>query len=376
MLVKHPGCSDLIFLSWIPEPGSTELSDVTSKAYTEITQYLSANNAIPMQERIWGDLSLAPEILSVRRGILDNSGSDNALPPTYIGGTSRAGSGLAGIHMIALHNPTGGKSSVVEWKGQAVGHMAKGHDAQYLAMSDVGRLVRIGDQSRDEEVRLTFEITDKILTRTDWSFQDVRRTWYFLHNILDWYGDFNQVRNAAFQRLGLGGNDSTKIIPASTGIRGRNAACGWCALDLLAIRPLEGHRFEVNRLENPKQNEATEYGSAFSRGLAITLDSCRYIFVSGTASINEKGESVHNGDFESQTIRTIETVKTLLAAGGAGISDICQATAFLKNTDDIESYRRIAARMGVRVDETIYTVADVCRDELLFELDATAVVPL
>ena len=53
-----------------------------------------------------------------------------------------------------------------------------------------------------------------------------------------------------------------------------------------------------------------------------------------------------------------------------------QATVFLKDTADGRSLDRIAERSGLDLVPFVTTVADVCRQELLFEIDATAVVPL
>jgi enamine deaminase RidA (YjgF/YER057c/UK114 family) len=97
--------------------------------------------------------------------------------------------------------------------------------------------------------------------------------------------------------------------------------------------------------------------------------------VSGTASIDDHGASVHEGDFESQTRRTFETVEALLAGAGAGPTQVRQATAFVKHPSDARAYERLAEGVGLPVP-AVAMVADVCRPELLFELDATAVVPI
>jgi enamine deaminase RidA (YjgF/YER057c/UK114 family) len=132
----------------------------------------------------------------------------------------------------------------------------------------------------------------------------------------------------------------------------------------------------MERLHNREQNEATEYGSAFARGMAVTLGNCRYFFVSGTASIDDQGATVHVGDFEAQTHHTLTAVSALLEGAGAALPDVRQATAFLKNSLDLPSFERIADRAGLSGVPMVTTVADVCRDDLLFEIDATAVVPL
>ena len=80
---------------------------------------------------------------------------------------------------------------------------------------------------------------------------------------------FNEVRNRAFSELGFSCGDAHSVIPASTGIEGRNLRSSWCTLDLLASRPLPGGTLDVGRMLNPRQNEAPEYGSAFTPTAAM-----------------------------------------------------------------------------------------------------------
>jgi enamine deaminase RidA (YjgF/YER057c/UK114 family) len=132
----------------------------------------------------------------------------------------------------------------------------------------------------------------------------------------------------------------------------------------------------MRRLHNRKQNEATEYGSAFARAMEVVLGDARYVFVSGTASIDDRGATVHVGDFETQARYTLEAVEALLEGAGASLADVGQATAFLANPADGRAFERIVGRSGLRDAPLVTTVADVCRHDLLLELDATAVVPL
>jgi len=176
--------------------------------------------------------------------------------------------------------------------------------------------------------------------------------------------------------MGLTGPGGDGMIPASTGIEGRNPRGGWCTLDLLALQPKGGGRAPMERLHNRKQNEATEYGSAFARAMEVVLGDARYVFVSGTASIDERGATVHVGDFDTQARYTLEAVESLLDGTGARLSDVCQATAFLANPCDGRAFERIVERSELRAAPLVTTVADVCRNDLLFEIDAVAVVPL
>ena len=85
---------------------------------------------------------------------------------------------------------------------------------------------------------------------------------------------------------------------------------------------------------------------------------------------------MHVGDFDTQAEYTLTAVSSLLESAGAALPDVRQATAFLKNPGDRRTFERIADRAGLSGVPMVTTVADVCRDDLLFEIDATAVVPL
>jgi enamine deaminase RidA (YjgF/YER057c/UK114 family) len=277
--------------------------------------------------------------------------------------------------VIAARPATDDAAQIIDWQGSPCGRQITGDDAVYLALSDLARLLPEEARSRPaDETREALLLADEMLRGHEWSFGDVRRTWFYLDDILSWYDDFNRARNEVFKGFGLLDGSPEKVIPASTGIRGRNARGHKCTLDLLATRPLAGRELSIERLTNPLQNEAPEYGSSFSRGLSVATDLCRYFLVSGTASIDEHGNTVHPGDFDCQVRRTLDNIESLLASGGAVFDDICQATAFVKKAGDVERLRRILQLRGLENLPLVCTIEDVCREDLLVELDATAVI--
>jgi enamine deaminase RidA (YjgF/YER057c/UK114 family) len=370
----QPG--DLAFVT-LPSPAGQHCSaeELVQRVYVPLGELLRERQAVLVSERVFGALSSAPRVLRARRELLGDV-LDRALPrPTFVEGQPCLGAGFAGFQAIAVI-PSGERPDVtVRASGVPCGRIVFGRDATFVGLADIGQALeeKVGLSQADEAERI-LAAAEAALVSHGFCFRDVRRTWFYLERILAWYGDFNRVRNAAFRRMGLFNCGSLTPIPASTGIEGRKGR-GSCALDLIATAARPGGRHEVARLTHGRQNEATEYGSAFSRGLALTLEHARYVFVSGTASIDEHGASVHSGDFEAQTRHTLQAVRSLLAAGGATLADVEQATAFLKRREDLPAYRRIAEQEGLASLPVVCTVADVCRDELLFELDATAVVP-
>jgi enamine deaminase RidA (YjgF/YER057c/UK114 family) len=373
MLSVTESGSDLTLLTWTGTVGrSTE--ELAEQAYGALNEALVDHGSVPIQERIFGELASAPAIARGRARAVDVGSAAWTVPPTYVEGAPVETDGLAGIHIVAAR----ADSSRVVTDGEGVfGRLVEGPSARCLGLSDVGRRA-VGRLAAGptEEAGATIDSAVALLEKEGYTFRDVARTWFYLRDILDWYGPFNAVRNEAFRRLGIMGRNGDGAIPASTGIEGRNARGGWCTLDLIAAQGRPGGHFGMERLHSREQNEATEYGSAFARGMAVTLGDCRYFFVSGTASIDDHGATVHVGDFEAQTRHTLAAISALLEGAGASLPDVRQATAFLKNPLDIRSFQRLADRAGLSGVPMVTTVADVCRDDLLFELDATAVVPL
>lgn len=374
MLTISNGPGDLDFLSWTTPGSDTPPIRQVEEATRRIAEHLDATGAVLLHERVYGELEWADRLLNSRAQVRRDIGFEDEIPPTFVQGHSCTLSPLAGIQAISARPASSDQVEVIRWHGCVAGRMVKGSDAHYLYLSDLARFVPAGSKgTAGEETGETFEVTQDILDSKGWNFGDVCRTWFYLRDILDWYDDFNEVRNRRFEDLGLFRNDANAMIPASTGIMGSNTRGGWCTLDLLATREATAGPIGIKRLANPYQNEAPEYGSAFSRGLALAMGQSGYVLVSGTASIDNAGISIHLGDFERQTIQTLETIEALLNQGGAGWGDVCQATAFIKRPEDVPVYQRLIRERGLQDLPIVCTIADVCREELLFELDCTAI---
>ena len=150
------------------------------------------------------------------------------------------------------------------------------------------------------QARQLLALANRILREQGASYRDVVRTWFYLSDILSWYPDFNQARSAVYRELGLlsPDGDQCRKLPASTGIQGIIPSGAACALDLMALIPAENSPPQVRQLSSPGQPEALSYGSAFSRGALITEPEAALIQVSGTAAIDEHGQSLHPGDIQ------------------------------------------------------------------------------
>jgi enamine deaminase RidA (YjgF/YER057c/UK114 family) len=128
-------------------------------------------------------------------------------------------------------------------------------------------------------------------------------------------------------------------------------------------------------------NEAYDYAkpSSFSRGLRIDGNGFALLLISGTASVDERGRSIHVGDFRAQTRRTFSNITALLAAEGATWKDIVRTTCYLRDIErDYEAFNeeRTAFYRSQGLDPLPASTgiqAILCRPELLIEIEAIAV---
>jgi 2-iminobutanoate/2-iminopropanoate deaminase len=125
-------------------------------------------------------------------------------------------------------------------------------------------------------------------------------------------------------------------------------------------------------------NEAYDYGSAFSRGMRIDLNGLSILLISGTASIDDAGLTVHVGDLRAQLRRTFDNITRLLAAEGATWHDIVRTTCYLRDIErDYQAFNeeRTAFYKQQQLDPLPASTgieAILCRPELLIEIEAIA----
>jgi enamine deaminase RidA (YjgF/YER057c/UK114 family) len=129
-------------------------------------------------------------------------------------------------------------------------------------------------------------------------------------------------------------------------------------------------------------NEAYDYNKkvSFVRGMRVELDNCVMLFISGTASVDEKGESVHPGDVKAQTRRTFANIKGLLESEGADFHDIVRTTCYLadfRDYDDFNEVRNAFYKEQVLdpLPASTCVEARICRPELLVEIETIAMIP-
>lgn len=226
------------------------------------------------------------------------------------------------------------------------------------------------------------------------SFPRVIRTWFYQGGItaaeteVQRYQELNRARSDFYRDIHFHSaspvpNSACGLYPASTGIgmAGRGL--------VLSCMALETQRDDVFLLplENPRQTPAYAYDARhsaqspkFSRAVALVLGDYMTTWVSGTASIVDS-ESCYPGDPGRQTEQTIDNIERLIAAdnftthglagAGACLHDLAKIRVYLKRAEDLAKCQAVCERRFGAVP-AIYAVADICRPELLVEIEGVA----
>lgn len=285
-------------------------------------------------------------------------------PVTWVTEGNGGGHPVAGVQIHALDTRA---ISPVRWAGRTVGARFADDAAEYCVLAGL----QPGDAaaSRATQSRELLELIEAILHGAGMGFEHVVRTWFYLDDILDWYGEFNQVRNRFFEERGV----YRGVMPASTGVGGGNSGRTALVADLLAVRPKTAGVSCVP-VRSPLQAPALEYGSSFSRAVELQLPNQRRLYVSGTASILPDGRTAHVGDVGAQVALTMEVVEAILTSRGMSWDDAVRGIAYFCHTEDARALECWLASRGVRESPLIVAKNDICRDDLLFELELDAVI--
>lgn len=239
-----------------------------------------------------------------------------------------------------------------------------------------------------------FEKMSQMLAKKNVRYDEVIRTWLYLGDIVGMegecqrYKELNRARTDFYTHFTFGRGRTPSayrgpVYPASTGIGTEGKGVTMSCIALQTERP----DLVLVPLENPQQVPAFDYGECYSpkspkfaRAMAVAAGDSATVFVSGTASITD-AESRHIGDIEGQTHQTLDNIAALISADnftthgcpgyGATLDDLALVRVYIKRQEDFEKCRAVCeARFGER--PTIYAVADVCRPELLVEIEGVA----
>ena len=195
------------------------------------------------------------------------------------------------------------------------------------------------------------------------------RTWFFVRDVDTQYGGLVKSRRECFVEQGL--TPETHYI-ASTGIGGTPSdPKALVQLDSYAMTGFEPEQqrylYGLSHL-----NRTIEYGVTFERATLMQYGDRNHVYISGTASINNKGEVMHVGNVQQQTLRMWENVETLLNEGGMSYDDVMQIIVYLRDSADYEMVKRMFEQKFPQIP-TVFILAPVCRPTWLIEMECMAV---
>lgn len=223
-----------------------------------------------------------------------------------------------------------------------------------------------------QQTRKVIEKYIEILKKKNMSIsKNVIRTWFFIQNIDTNYKEFVIARREIYAENGL--TEKTHYI-ASTGVEGSYYDLkAKVLLDAYSVYGIKEK--QIKFLSAPEYLSPTYiYGVTFERGVSINYNDRKHIFISGTASINNKGEILYSGNIELQIERTLTNIEALLKNENAKLEDIMVFTVYIRDPFDFYIVENKFKEKFSRTP-TIIANANVCRPGWLVEIEAIAIIP-
>lgn len=213
-----------------------------------------------------------------------------------------------------------------------------------------------------------FELAEDLLEQAGMAFSNVTRTWIYLSEMNRDYPDLNRARREFFRSRRIDPSPASTGIGAGLAAPAHDISLVFSAMQADALPPRVV-------MTTPTLNEAPVYGADFSRGTRIEDSNKTGLLISGTASLDETGATVHVGDFDGQADRMLVNVAALLDGQGATFDDVVSAITYVKDPANADRLREKLREAGFGGFPNMLVEAAVCRPELLCETEVLAVLP-
>lgn len=239
----------------------------------------------------------------------------------------------------------------------------------YEHLWEMGMTHSHGDSARQTEMILT-EYESQLEKFNATFARNCVRTWFFVRDVDTQYAGMVVARRENFMEQGL--TPETHYI-ASTGIQGlpadTNAIIQMGAYAIAgAWKPAQQRYLYAPTHLNP----TSEYGVTFERGVCVEYGDRAHSIISGTASIDNKGNVVHVGDIVRQTRRMWENVETLLKEADMSFDDVAHNIVYLRDMADYAVVKKMFDERFPQIP-CVIVLAPVCRPAWLVEMECIAV---
>ena len=354
-IVQRTGYQEL-FITAAPQPGQD-----LGALLLEVFQAVDERRASVVSHEIFGVSRAAGDAaflqLAAERG-------EPVWPVLWISEGADAEPPAVAVQVWAV---TGLEVSPVRCNGRIIGVRYEDESAEYCRLGGI----LPGDVSVAEGVQAmsVFEQMEAELETVGMNFHDVLRTWFYNDRITAWYPQFNQARDTMFKRWRV----FDGLVPASTAVGGANAFGAALTGGLIAVKA-KTDAVQRRPLPSPLQCPALDYGSSFSRAVEFETEDHRRVYISGTASIAPEGHTVFIDDIEGQIARTMEVIGAILESRGMAWKDVCRGIAYFKDPRTLGLYPKYCEAQGISDLPLAQVKDDICRDDLLFEVELDAIV--
>jgi enamine deaminase RidA (YjgF/YER057c/UK114 family) len=366
---KYPGpLADEIHIRCLPDmTGNPDIAHQTRLVYENLNSFLSRSggslreviNQIVCFRNLDRDFAAFD---ASRQDVFNRLGLRVSPAATFIGQPpldTPADMVISAIALISSH-----RADIRSFSDPGFGMSCRiGEQKILFAGSILGKADGTFEQTRD-----LFRRAEEMLNRENMNIHDVVRTWIYLRHMERDYAEFNRGRSQFFRDRGVA------LLPASTGICGSPPGKD---ADLLLSFYAISSRTPLHRspMTSPTLNEASSYGSDFSRGLRVAENNKIGLYVSGTASVDENGHTAHAGQLSLQGERMLWNIESLLSRHGASFKNALSAITYVKNAEDAPELARILRDRGLGGVPNAMVRAAVCRPDLLCEMELIAALP-
>ncbi len=329
----------------------------SSSLFSRLAQHLQRHDA----EIVKMDMFGADETFTENLSMMEKVFGQINWPVTSVVTNRLGDQNIAGVQ---VHAVSGVVVETISMNGYPVGRRFEDAQAIYCLLGGV----HADDVSKSPENQ-TLETLEKLeqgLHLAGMALTDLVRTWFYNNNILGLYNEFNAVRTKFYREKSI----FDGLIPASTGMGGSNPAHAALVAGALAMQ-FKNSDVSITEIPSPMQCSANDYGSSFSRAVEITLPDHRRLLISGTASIDSSGKTVHVGDIDSQITLTLEIIEAILRSRGMDYSDVTRSIAYFKPEEPVKT--QAFDEFGLSPEHMIIVQNDICRDDLLFEIEVDAI---
>lgn len=340
------------FLTALPEAGQS-----IRELLGEVAKVLHHSDAQIISQDVFASVASGRSV----HDALESTLGQPQWPVTWI--DAGDGQGFAGMQIWAI---SGTDVRSLSCDGHVTGRLFEDRYATYCRLG--GLSASQMSQAPGNQASEVLGQMEETLSAEHLHFSHTLRTWFYLDDILSWYGDFNRVRDAFFREQGV----FNGLVPASTGIGAANVSHSALVAGLLAAKPKNGC-MKALPVPSPLQCPAIDYGSSFSRAVELDLPDHRRLFISGTASIAPEGHTIHVGHVGAQTAKTMEVVAAILKSRGLQWTDVTRGIAYVRSAADIPVYTRYCQTHALPLMPVVPMNSTICRDDLLFELEVDAV---